>query len=780
MTNLEPGQSFGHYTIVSQTATDERGTTYRAYDSAAASDVLLRVLPVALAQSAGFEARFQALGASLRKLAHPNILRVLESGIVAGMPYLAMPNVEAVPLAERLAAGQIAPGQVEHLVTQVAAALQYAHQNGVTHGALSPANVLVDGSGNALLTDFGLADLRSSSAETATSAQRADQAGPRTDVAALGGLLLTLLTGKSVLPDDATLRTALGQVAANLPEDRRAEVAGAYARVVGKIASTNDSDRFVSVSDFLLAWQEAGKAAAPPRPESFGVAESGLSRRATGDGTPSAGSGESPATKPSTAAAAQTATTQAPPVSPLSPRFTQPLMQTPTPPASAGIGPASASPAPLNPVSGALAGAAQELARAQANALAAQQAAKAAATSAGVQAQAELAKARALADAARASGTQSAVRDGVRAALEITQRMARATPDPTRRAALEQITADLRQVADQRAAGHLTDEAAHAAIADLVRQVRQIEAQGTTLNREAIKGAVVAAASHAPAVGQVVRQQAAAVARPVAKSARPFVVGGAGLILSVCVGLMIVCAVVVSALPAATPTPTRVVVTLTRTPPTPAPRPSPTRTAPLGPNVTPAPAATAAPLRTTVVFTDTFAAGACNLAEADDDRRTLKCDRNEYVMLVKPRESRWAYYDAPEYQDAVIEFDARAISSSPTMEYGIIWRVSSDGNNFYGFTLKPNGEAAVFLYQNSDFSYFVQGLAVTNFRTGGGANHLTVTTQGPDISFAVNGRPLALTLTDSALPSGTIGFIINTTEPNAQAAFSNLTVSEIQ
>jgi hypothetical protein len=740
MTNLEPGQSFGHYTIVSQNAADERGTTYRAYDSVAASDVLLRVLPASLTQAPDFEARFQALGAALHKLAHPNILRVLESGVIDGTPYLAMPNVEVAPLSERLAAGQIAPAQIDRLVTQMAGALQYAQQNGVTHGALSPANVLVDAAGNALLTDFGLDGLRSAATPD-----------PRADVAAVGGLLLTLLTGKNAAVDVATLTEALGQLAASLPADRKAAVAEAYARVAGKLTSANPSERFGSIGEFLSAWQEAGKAA-----------------------------GIAPSITPSTTVAAPMAAASIPP--PPTPPAVPPRV---TPPPVPGLT------APLSPAAQNLAQRAKALADQAAQVLADQQAAKEASLLGAAQSEAEFAKAKARDDAARAPGTQSSVRDGVRTSLEIAQRMARSTSDPARREALEDIVADLRQIADQRASGQLSEQAAHAAIADLVGKVRQIEAQGAPISREAVKDVATEALSRAqaearaqaPAIGQAVRRQAIAAARPAVNRAGSFAIGSVGLVLVVCVGLTLVCVFVGSILPDATPTPRPVVAgSQTRPAPTATSR-APTVRATAVPGSTsapPPPEATAAPLQTTVVFTDTFAADACNLAEGNDARRVLKCEHNEYVMLVKQSTSRWAYYDAPEYQDVVIDLDARAISSAPTMEYGIIWRVSSDGKDFYGFTLKPNGQAAVFVSQNSDFSYFMQGLTVTNFRTGGGINHLTVTAQGTHLSFAVNGEPLALTLDDSALQSGTIGFIVNTTEPNAQAAFSNLTVSEIQ
>ena len=426
--------------------------------------------------------------------------------------------------------------------------------------------------------------------------------------------------------------------------------------------------------------------------------------------------------------------------------------------------------------------------RQQAKALTDQQAAKAGQAAGPVHPEAEFAQAQARDAAARGAGAKGSVRDGVRAALEISQRLARATPDPARRAALEQIVADIQQIGDQRAAGQLTDEASHAAISDLVRQIRHLEAQGMPAGRDALKGVAASALSHAraeaPAVAQAVRQQAAAAARPVVSRARPVLFGGVGMILVVCVGLMIVCAVAASVLPGATPTPRAAVTeSQTRSAPAPTARSSPARPTPRATTsaAVPLPPATHVPLRTSVVFTDTFAAGKCDLVEGDDSRRTLKCDRNEYVMLIKPSTSRWVYYDAPpEYQDIVIDFDARAISSSPAMQYGIIWRVSLRRAELLRLHAQPNGQMAVFVYKDSDFSYFVQGLSVNNFRTGGGLNHVTITANGPELSFAVNGEALPLTLSDTTLTSGTIGFIMDTTAPNAQAAFSNLVVSEIQ
>lgn len=768
MSTLEPGQSFSHYTIVSQLAADESGTLYRAYDSGAASDVLLRVLPAALAQAAGFEARFQALGASLRKLSNPNILRVLESGIADGAPYLSMPIVEAAPLAERIAGGQVAPAQASKLIGQIASAVQYAHDNGVVHGALNPAHVLVDGSGNALVTDFGLAALEAGK----------DAPDPRADVAALGGVLLSLLTGKAAAPDSAALAAALEPLTTALPADRREAVSAAYARVIAKLTA-GERPGFDSARGFLDEWRAAGAqpAAPPARPEAASGPAAGMP--APADAGPS---GIAPAGGPATRAQGPTFTASPPIVPPI------------VPPAVPG-GPAA------RPGAGtAVSTAAQDLAEARARAqkiMAEAQAkkkaeadaarAKADAAAQQVKTDAEFAAAQARNAAARAPGAPPVARDTLRSALEISQRIAHSTPDPVRRAALEQIIADIRAIGEQRAAGQMTDEAAHAAITDLVRQVRTLEAQAGPVTRDAAQAAAGAALSRAQAAAPVVRQAVtagtAAAARPVARVARPVIAIIAVIILVVCAGLVIVCGALGSLTTDSTPTPeafatrsqTRAALTATA-PPAAAvgtPRAIPTRAVPVL-------APTEAPLQTKVVFTDTFAAGSCNLAEGDDTRRTLKCDRNQYVMLVKPAVARWVYYDSPEYQNIVIDFDARAISSAPSMEYGVIWRVSSDGNTFYGLTLKPNGQMAVFLYKDSDFSYFISGVTVSNFRTGGNLNHVTVTANGPHLAFAVNGETLPITLSDDTLDSGTLGFIVNTSAPNASASFSNLVVSEIQ
>lgn len=764
MTNLEPGQSFGHFTIVSQSVCDEAGTIYRAYDSAAASDVLLRVLPAALAQAAGFEARFQVLGASLRKLSHPNILRVLETGIENGTPYWTMPIVDVAPLSERIAAGQVAPAQADKLMGQIVGALQYAHDNGMAHGALNPAHVLVDGSGNALLTDFGLASLQPG----------ASAPDPRADVAALGGVLLSLLTGTSATPDDSALSDALGRLTTALPADRREAIGAAYARVVQKLTAANLADRYESARAFLSAWQDAGKTAAAavtsPGTPAMGVPPSG--QPVTGDVPPS------------------TRTPVPPPVMPPLPVMPPavPGISTPRPHTGTAVSTSA------QDVAQARARAQQIMDEAQAKNKAAVDAARTQTNAAVHKAQGDLefAQAQARDAAARAPGASPSARDTMRSALEISQRIARGTTDPVRRAALEQIIADIRKIGEQRTAGTLTDDAAHAAISDLVRQVRTLETQAAPAARDAVKGATAAALSQvksaaqvsAPAVAKTVQRQAAAAARPAVSQARPIVAGGVVIIMVLCVGLMILCGVFGSLLPNATPTP-RAVATerLTRSAPTATARPSVVLSTPragASPTAT-GPTATPAPLRTSVVYTDSFASGSCSLVEGDDPRRTLKCDRNQYVMLVKSSTTRWVYYDAPpEYQNTVIDFDARAISSSSSMQYGVIWRVSSDGESFYGFTLKPNGQVAVFLYQNSEFSYFVQGLTVPNFRTGGNLNHVTITANGPDIAFAVNDQPLSITLSDDTLTSGTIGFIVDTSAPNAQAAFSNLVVAEIK
>jgi len=127
---------------------------------------LKQVLPELLGRSEDkekeFLQRFSQEAQIGAKLEHPNIVRVVDTGILRGRPYLAMELVDGVSLSKLLNAcrrqERLLPSfVVMHIACDVAAALEYAHRHGVLHRDVTPANVLLSKTGECKLSDFGIA-----------------------------------------------------------------------------------------------------------------------------------------------------------------------------------------------------------------------------------------------------------------------------------------------------------------------------------------------------------------------------------------------------------------------------------------------------------------------------------------------------------------------------------------------------------------------------------------------------------------------------------------------
>jgi serine/threonine protein kinase len=138
------------------------------------------------------------------RLRHPSVPRVygvgeaaLPSGIV--VPYLVLELLRGVSLAGRLGSGPMPQHEALRIAATVADVLAVAHRRGVTHGDLSPMNIMMTRDG-AKIIDFGLAKEARGSAAPPGSAVGPEDTGPAQDVYALGVLLYHMLTGQSPYP----------------------------------------------------------------------------------------------------------------------------------------------------------------------------------------------------------------------------------------------------------------------------------------------------------------------------------------------------------------------------------------------------------------------------------------------------------------------------------------------------------------------------------------------------------------------------------------------------
>lgn len=132
------------------------GTVYRAVGDDG-DVVALKLASSDLASDDTYRRRFEREARIAASLSHPNIVDVVEVGEADGRPFLASRLVEGRTLTERIDEGPLSDEEVVRVVSELAAALDVLHERDLVHRDLKPSNVILDPSGRALLSDFGLA-----------------------------------------------------------------------------------------------------------------------------------------------------------------------------------------------------------------------------------------------------------------------------------------------------------------------------------------------------------------------------------------------------------------------------------------------------------------------------------------------------------------------------------------------------------------------------------------------------------------------------------------------
>jgi serine/threonine protein kinase len=156
---LKPGQTIGHYQIVSPLGKGGMGEVYLARDTKLGRKVALKLLPSAFTKDQMRLRRFEQEARAASALNHPNILTIFEIGEGDGRHYIATEFIEGVTLRQHILIGRLKLDEALNIAEQIASALTAAHGAGIVHRDVKPENIMIRRDGIVKVLDFGLAKL---------------------------------------------------------------------------------------------------------------------------------------------------------------------------------------------------------------------------------------------------------------------------------------------------------------------------------------------------------------------------------------------------------------------------------------------------------------------------------------------------------------------------------------------------------------------------------------------------------------------------------------------
>ncbi len=262
------GQQLGQYELITDLGAGTYSRTYLAFQPRLRRRVAVKILLLDPQNPTKFLQHFEQIAQAAAQLNHPNIVSIYDFGEERGLGYLVMQSVTGGTFKTRLGT-PLAIGEAISPIIQLARALHHAHQRGVLHLNVSPANILIDqdNSSHLLLTDFSLNQLYQAlhlahtglpPGEPAYLAPEQIEDGPtdaRTDVYSLGALLFEALAGQPPFTG-ASPAIVLNKHLHELPPYIRGfnpAVPRELAHIIARAMSRRPEDRFPNAEAFANA-----------------------------------------------------------------------------------------------------------------------------------------------------------------------------------------------------------------------------------------------------------------------------------------------------------------------------------------------------------------------------------------------------------------------------------------------------------------------------------------------------------------------------------------------
>jgi serine/threonine protein kinase len=254
---VSPGKELGGFRIDEKIGTGAMGVVYKATQLSLGRTVALKVLPRAYAERPAFVKRFYEESMALSALNHPNVVTIIERGNVGKIYYFVMEYIDG-PSLQDLMKKPFPLEQLPTIARETAAALSYAHRQGVVHRDIKPSNIMLNSEAQVKVADFGLAGLMTQQ----RSEDESGRTGPRkmgtpaymspeqkkspldvdgrTDIFSMGVVLHELTTG---LRPEIPLR--------GMPSDQNMTADPRLDPIIAKCLESNPDDRYQEAAELL-------------------------------------------------------------------------------------------------------------------------------------------------------------------------------------------------------------------------------------------------------------------------------------------------------------------------------------------------------------------------------------------------------------------------------------------------------------------------------------------------------------------------------------------------
>jgi eukaryotic-like serine/threonine-protein kinase len=253
------------YELIREIARGGMADVYLARDSKLDRPVALKVLSPELSRDPAFVERFRREAQSAAGLNQPNIVGIFDWGQEHGTSFIVMEYIDGQTLRDLIQRdGTVAPAQIADIGSDIAAALSFAHQNGVVHRDVKPGNVLITTAGQVKVTDFGIARASGSNdglTRTGAVMGTATYFSPeqaqglavdgRSDVYSLGVVLYEMATGQPPFTGDSPVSTAYKHVREEVVPPSRLvpAIPPELERVILTCLAKDPVDRYQSADD---------------------------------------------------------------------------------------------------------------------------------------------------------------------------------------------------------------------------------------------------------------------------------------------------------------------------------------------------------------------------------------------------------------------------------------------------------------------------------------------------------------------------------------------------